>query len=123
MNVPPETEDRFFNFTPETLEAIREYRRTRDPALVDTVLRGILEKYLPENIRPAEIAAAEIAGAPVESSLNAFGLESLTLIEVILDLQDALGITLTDDELRSLHSLDEVRALLMQKVAALREVR
>ena len=52
--------------------------------------------------------------------MNAFGLESLTLIEVVLDLQDALGITLSDDELRGLRSLDEARALLLQKVAALK---
>ena len=115
-----ETEDRFFNLPPATLDAIREYRRTRDPALVDIVLHGILEKYLPESVRPAAVVASASASA-VESSLNAFGVETLTLIEVILDLQDALGITLTDDELRGLRDLDEVRALLVGKVAALRD--
>ncbi len=112
MNEAADLEDRFFNFPPATLAAIRDYRRSRDPALVGPVLRGIVEKYLPESH----------AAAPApESALNAFGLESLTLIEVLLDIQDALGITLTDEELRALRNLDEARALLVQKVVALRD--
>ena len=100
---------------PATLAAIRAYRRTHDPALVDPILRGIVEKYLPESAR-----LTEAAGTAPEAALNAFGFESLTLIEVVLDLQDALGITLSDDELRGLRNLDAARALLLQKVAALR---
>lgn len=106
-------EDRFFNFKPETLDRIREFQRTRDPALVSPVLNGILEKYLPDGEPPPA------ASAP-EDALNAFGFESLTLIEVVLDLQDAFGIQLSDDDLRRVHHLDGVRALLAEKIAALR---
>ena len=105
-------DERFFNFKPETLALIGEFQRTRKPALVSPVLHGILEKYLPEGERLP-------AGATPEETLNAFGFESLTLIEVVLDLQDALGITLSDEEMRGMHNLEEVRALLTAKVAAL----
>ena len=83
------------------------------PRWFPPLLNGILDKYLPEGERST-------GGAKPEDTLNAFGFESLTLIEVILDLQDAMGISLSDDELRGLHGMDEVRAVLARKVAALR---
>lgn len=104
-------EQRFLNFQPETLAAIREYQSSKDPSLVRRIVEGIVDKYLPEHLRGTRQNSA--------SSLNAFGLESITLMEVILDIQDALGITISDDELRQLQSFDQTIALLSEKVAAL----
>jgi acyl carrier protein len=108
-----EIDDRFLNVSPETLKTIREYRRTHSPELIPNIVRGIVEKYLPANVR--ERAAEGV------KSLNAFGLESITLMEVVLDIQDALEITLTDDELRQLRSFDETIVLLSRKVGELQK--
>lgn len=105
-------EQRFLNFQPETLALIRAYQSSKDPALVSPIVHGIINKYLPEHLRGT-------SQNPV-LPLNAFGLESITLMEVILDIQDALGLTISDAELRSLNSLQEATALLSEKVAALR---
>jgi acyl carrier protein len=43
-------------------------------------------------------------------------LESLTLVELILDLQEALGVRLTDDELRGLRTFQEAVDVLARKV-------
>lgn len=104
-------DERFLNFPPALVALIREYRATHNAELVAPIVDGIVAKYLPE------AAADRNAGA--FKSLNAFGLESLTLMEVILDIQDALGISLPDDELRGLSSFDDATALLARKVAAL----
>jgi acyl carrier protein len=107
-----EIDERFLNFSPQTLEAMREYHRSRDPQLVSTIVNGIVEKYLPPAMRDR---------APeVMTSLNAFGIESVTLMEIILDIQDALGLVITDAELRSLSNFDQATKLLCDKVAALR---
>jgi len=104
-------DNRFYNFPPETLRLISEYRRTRDPEMVVPVMNAIVAKYVPER-------AEELVDA--SRIQNAFGLESLTLLEVVLDLQDAFQITLTDPELQKLQTMEQTIALLTAKVIALR---
>jgi acyl carrier protein len=108
-----EINERFLNFSPATLDAIRRYHARKDPALVSPIVHGIVEKYLPEHLRSQAIDPAK--------SLNAFGLESLTLVEVFLDMQDALAISVAEDELRGLKNFNEAIELMSKKVAALRE--
>lgn len=104
--------NRFFNFPPETLRLIAEYRQTCDPRMVRPVMEAIVAKYLPERVTDV-LDSARIG--------NAFGLESLTLLEVVLDLQDAFQITLTDPELQNLQTMEQTVALITKKVLALQE--
>jgi acyl carrier protein len=106
-----ELDNRFFNFPPETLQLIADYRRTRDTKMIEPVMRAIVSKYAPEQ------AAEVLDSSRVQ---NAFGLESLTLLEVVLDLQDAFQITLTDPELQKLQTMEQTIALITDKVNALR---
>jgi acyl carrier protein len=106
-------DERFLSFSPETLAAIRAYRQNHDSKLVQTIVQGIVEKYLPPEIRDRAPEAMK--------ALNAFGIESVTLMEIILDIQDALEIVITDAELRSLRNFDDATKLLREKVAALSE--
>ena len=107
-----EIQERFLNFSPQTIKAICDYRRSHNPELVSPIVHGIIEKYLPPELRNRTPEAA--------SSLNAFGIESVTLMEIILDIQDALCLVITDAELRSLKNFDEATKLLYDKVAVLR---
>jgi 3-hydroxyacyl-[acyl-carrier-protein] dehydratase len=106
-----EINERFLNFNPRTVEAIRAYRARRDPQLVHPIVHGIIEKYLPPDMRDRASQAM--------TSLNAFGIESVTLMEIILDIQDALDLVITDAELRGLRGFDDATRLLSDKVAAL----
>jgi acyl carrier protein len=106
-----EIEERFSGFGPQTLEAIRTYRHSHDPQLVEAIVRGIVEKYLPPDLRDRAPEAMK--------SLNAFGIESVTLMEIILDIQDALALEISDRELRNLKNFDDATRLLTEKVAAL----
>lgn len=108
-----EIENRFFNYPRETLELIHDYRRRNDPGLIAPVLKGILAKYAPGTSVPIEQLQEP------RTIQNAFGLESLTLLEVILDIQDALGIALSDQELQRLQNFDQTMSLISEKVAAL----
>jgi acyl carrier protein len=107
-----EIEERFFNFSPQTIDAIRFYRRSPDPQLVSPIVQGIVEKYLPPELRSRAPEAMH--------SLNSFGIESVTLMEIILDIQDALDLAITDAELRGLRGFDDATKMLSDKVAALR---
>ena len=107
----PDIDEGFLNLSPPALDAIRQYRESHKPELVHTIVNGIVEKYLPPEMRDR---AAEAMKAP-----NAFGIESVTLMEIMLDIQDALGLEITDNELRGLKNFDDATVLLRQKVAAL----
>ena len=52
----PDAEDRFIHYPSEIQAMIREFQRTREPALVSPILAGILAKYAPAGDRstPAE---------------------------------------------------------------------
>ncbi len=106
-----EIDDRFLYYPPELRNQVADFRRTGNPALIDPILDAVLRKYVPE----AFAATVEDPVIP----LGAFGLDSLTLIEVVLDLQDAFGLQLSEEELRSLGDLDQARALLVAKARAL----
>ncbi len=110
---PEEVRDRFSHFPAAVAAAIREFQRTQDPALVTPILQGILHKHLPEG---NPVAQAE---TPPQVALDTLSFDSITLIEIMLDLQDALGIHLADDEMRGLYDVESVRVLLLRKVAAL----
>ena len=105
-----EIDERFLNFNPDTVAAIHAYRQNRDPKLVHSIVHGIIEKYLPPEQRNRTPAAV--------ASLNAFGIESVTLMEIILDIQDALDLVITDEELRGLRGFDDATRMLSEKVAA-----
>lgn len=106
-----EIDERFLNFDAEAVAAIRAYRQSRNPELVHLIVHGIIAKYLPPEQRNR---------APdTMTSLNAFGIESVTLMEIILDIQDALDLVITDEELRSLRGFDDATKMLSEKVAAL----
>jgi hypothetical protein len=106
-----EIDDRFINVSPATLAAIRDYQREPNAKLVPQIVHGIVEKYLPEGVHPP-------AGQGMKA-FNAFGIESITLMEVILDIQDALRIRLSDAELQGMSNFEQAIALLSRKVSAL----
>lgn len=92
-----------------TQEAIIRFRQTGDATEVEAIGRGIIRRYLkPE----AQVA---LDGASAETPLTALQVESLTMLEIVLDLQDALNITIADEELRRFATLGDVLAYLRTK--------
>jgi 3-hydroxyacyl-[acyl-carrier-protein] dehydratase len=102
----------FKKCTDETLDAIIRFRASRDAAEVATIARGIIRRYLP-------VAHAGLMDtATAETPLTELHIESLTMLEIILDVQDALEITIEDSELREFKTLGDVLGFLEKKVAA-----
>ncbi len=108
-----EIKERFASFGPATVEAIRGFHSSHDPKFVSPIVHGIIEKYLPPG--------RQAMGIEEMKSLNSFGIESVTLMEIILDIQDAFDLVISDAELRGLKNFDDATRLLSDKVAALRD--
>jgi len=92
-----------------TGEAIINLRRTGDTALIPEILRGIVWRY----VRPE--AREQVEKAPLETPLSALGMDSLMMLEVVLDVQDALDVTVEDAELRRVKTFDDISQLLVQR--------
>ena len=92
-----------------TSEAIINLRRTGDTALIPEILRGIVWRY----VRPE--AREQVEKASLETPLSALGMDSLMMLEVVLDVQDALDVTVEDAELRQVKTFNDVSQLLIQR--------
>ena len=103
---------RFASYDEELRRQIREFHKKPDKALVVPIVRRIINHYLPKD----KMLTADLA---MEHSLAELGLDSLTLMEVTLDLQDAFDTTFSDEELKGLKSFSEITSLIDQRIRAL----
>jgi acyl carrier protein len=92
-----------------TPEAIINLRRTGDTSLIPEILRGIVYRYVRPEARP------QVEQASLETPLSALGMDSLMMLEVMLDVQDALDIVVEDSDLRRVKTFRDVSELLTQR--------
>jgi acyl carrier protein len=102
----------FKRCSPGTIEAIIRFRASRSTAEVPEIARGIIRRYI-----PAENSAL-LDNATAGTPLADLRIESLTMLEIVLDVQDALDITIEDSELREFKTLGDVIGFLEKKVAS-----
>ena len=94
-----------------TAENIIELRRTHDTALIQPIVRGIVWRYVHEETRPI------VEAATPETPLASLGIDSLMMLEVVLDVQDALDLVIEDNDLRQMHTIGDVIDFLVQQYA------
>jgi 3-hydroxyacyl-[acyl-carrier-protein] dehydratase len=98
-----------------TVEAIINLRRSGDPSFILPVLRGIVWRYVRPELREL------VDTAPPDTPLSSLGMDSLMMLEVVLDVQDALDVVVEDTDLRRVRTIGDVNELLMQRFAELRK--
>ncbi len=94
-----------------TADAIIELRRTGDTSLITPIVRGIVWRYVQEEAR------AVLDNATPETPLASLGLDSLMMLEVVLDVQDALDVTIDDSDLRQMRTIGDVIEFLTESYA------
>jgi acyl carrier protein len=92
-----------------TPEAVINLRRTGDTSLIPEILRGIVYRYVRTEARP------QVEQASLDTPLSALGMDSLMMLEVMLDVQDALDIVVEDSDLRRVKTFRDVSELLTQR--------
>jgi 3-hydroxyacyl-[acyl-carrier-protein] dehydratase len=65
-------------------------------------VRGIVWRYVQEDTRPV------VEQATAETPLASLGIDSLMMLEVVLDVQDALDVVIEDADLRQMHTMGDV---------------
>ena len=85
-----------------TVDAIIDLRRNGDPSVIPTIVRGIVWRYVQPDAREV------VDQATPETPLSSLGIDSLMMLEVVLDVQDALNIVIEDADLRRMQTFGDV---------------
>ncbi len=98
--------------SPATLAAACRYRRSGDPAEVPVIVHGLIERFVESGLRPRLQQPAESLRLAED-----LGIDSLTMMEIVILAEDVLRVTINNDELRGLVTLADVRRFLACKLA------
>lgn len=96
--------------SPDVAKAAREFRATRDPKHVPAVLHALLAHHV-----PTDLADRLNDGREDLQLREHLGLDSLTLTEMSLEAEDVFDVSLASEDLRSLTTVEDLRALIVRK--------
>lgn len=100
--------------SPQTIEAAVRYRQTEDPDLVPPIILGIIERFVEPEFRPVVRENRD--------SIRLFedlGIDSLLMVEIIMQVEETLAITIHNEELRGLRTLGDIKTYLDCKIKGL----
>jgi acyl carrier protein len=97
--------------SPETIEAAIRYREKGDVDAIPTIVFGILDRYQPAT------AAVKLSEANDNTRLiEDIGLDSLTLLEIVLSIEEVLKLRIENEELREIRTLGQLNKFLHDKI-------
>lgn len=97
---------------PAVHEAVRRFRQKPRPELLPLILNPLIERYVAPDLR------ARLQGPSDDLLLlEHLGLDSLSLMEIMIRLEDVFPITIRDDELRQVRTLGDIRQLILRHAA------
>lgn len=100
--------------SPESVEAALAFRKSGDPALLSSVVIGILARFLEPEQRPK--LAGECNSLRLMDDL---GVDSLTMVEVVMLVEEILVIKIDNEDLRDLRSIGDVKIYVDAKARGL----
>jgi acyl carrier protein len=97
-----------------TLEAAVQFRKTHDITQVPVVVIGVIERFVEPSLR------AKLKEADDELRLvDDLGIDSLTMMEIVILVEDVLQMQINNDELRNLRTVGDVKTFIDCKVRGL----
>src|SRR5580704_7920953 len=97
--------------SPETVAAAIRYREHADVDAIPTIVYGILERYQPAT------ATVKLSQANDNTRLiEDIGLDSLTLLEIVLSIEEVLKLRIENEELREIRTLGQLNKFLHAKI-------
>lgn len=88
----------------KTIEAAVGFRQTGDPKHIPAIIIGIIERYVEPDLRPR--LAGDCDDLRVIDDL---GVDSLTMMEIVMLVEEAVQMPITNDELRDLRTIGDIR--------------
>ena len=97
-----------------TVEAALQFRKTHDASHVPAVVIGVVERFVEPSLRP-KLHAADDDLRMVED----LGIDSLTMMEIVILVEDVLQMQINNEELRNLRTVGDVKTFIDCKVRGL----
>lgn len=101
--------------SPATYYAACKFRQTANPDDLRILVTGVIERFVERSNR-----AAIASGSDTLRLREDLGLDSLTMIEIVILAEEVLPLTVANEELARLHTLGDVQTFIARKVAAAR---
>jgi len=100
--------------SPGAIEAAVEFRKSGDPSQLPTVIVGVIERFVEPDLR-AKLKTADDDLRLIED----LGIDSLTMMEIVILVEEVLQTTINNDELRNLRTTGDVKTFIDCKVRGL----
>ena len=97
--------------SPDALEAALKYRANGDVSLVPVVVLGIIERFL-----DPDVIGKLRGGDDSVRFMDDLGMDSLTMIEAIMMVEESLGISIKNEELLDLRTLGDLKSFIQAKI-------
>lgn len=99
--------------SPSTYYAACKFRHSGDATQLPAIVLGVIERYVDRDLR------AKLQADPDPLRLREdLGLDSLTLMEVVMLAEDVLGLSISNDELTALRTVGDVQRFMLAQVRA-----
>lgn len=99
---------------PETIDAALRFRASGDAVEVPAIVYGIVERHLaPEVSQKMDLHHVEETTRLVED----LGIDSLTMLEIVLSIEETMALRIENEELKDLRTLGDVKTFIGQKLA------
>lgn len=98
--------------SPETIEKAVELRKTGNAELAGPVVIGIIARFLEPEKR-------DLLKDPKDSlrMVDDLGLDSLTMVEIVLAVEDAVGTSIDNEDVQKIHTLGDIKAFISSKMS------
>lgn len=100
--------------SPSTFEAAVQFRRTNNPEHVPAVVIGVIERFVEPDLR-TKLKDADDDLRLIED----LGIDSLTMMEIVILVEDVLQMSINNDELRNLRTVGDVKTFIDCKIRGL----
>ena len=100
----------------ETIEAAERFFRGGETEALDRLVTGVIACH-----RPSKSSGDGKEVGPMEGNarlVEDLGFDSLAMVEMSFLLDELLGLKLSDDEMRALQTIDDVRGVVRARAAA-----
>lgn len=96
------------------IEAAIQFNQSRDPDLVPVIVMGIIERFVEPDVRPVIREDNDQARL-----LEDLGIDSLLMVEIVILVEETLGIHIENEELRNLRTIGDIKSYLDAKIKGL----
>ncbi len=100
--------------SPSAFEAAIQFRKTGNPEHVPAVVIGVIERFVEPDLR-AKLKDADDDLRLIED----LGIDSLTMMEIVILVEDVLQLSINNDELRNLRTVGDVKTFIDCKIRGL----